>query len=212
MNESKNKFYEAYPLYWPDGWARTKPGLRAGNHSWKKTFAQYHAELLAELRRMGAKGIVVSTNVPLRKDGLPYLDYRRVDDPGAAVYFRRGAEDKPYCLACDKFRDVHLNIHAIGLTIEALRTIERNGATDMLERAFEGFKQLAEKASDPWREVLDLTHRDPAQLTVAELDQAFKKLARKHHPDLGGDPARFQQIVRARDEGRAELEQRKEIA
>lgn len=45
-----------------------------------------------------------------------------------------------YSLACDKFDAVRLNFHAIGLTIESLRQIDRCGATTMLERAFRGFQ------------------------------------------------------------------------
>lgn len=194
--------HEAFPLYWPDGWKRTDKARRIPNGSWKKTFYDYQREMFAELRRLGAKNIVLSTNVPLRKDGLPYSEYRRVEDPGVAVYFTRGEQNRQYCFACDKFTDVHLNIHAIGLTIQALRTIERNGASDMLDRAFEGFKQLAAKASAPWRQVLEIEitwpHRDA-------IEEAFKRLARIHHPDLGGDAERFREIVRARDEARKEI-------
>lgn len=48
-------------------------------------------------------------------------------------------EQHEYALACDLFREVRLNMHAIGLTIEAMRQIERCGASSMLERAFRGF-------------------------------------------------------------------------
>lgn len=44
-------------------------------------------QLLAELRLLGAKGLVVSTNVELRLDGLPYSESRHIADPGVAVYF-----------------------------------------------------------------------------------------------------------------------------
>lgn len=47
--------------------------------------------------------------------------------------------DHEYVLACDLFREVRLNMHAIGLTVEAMRQIERCGASSMLERAFRGF-------------------------------------------------------------------------
>lgn len=48
-------------------------------------------------------------------------------------------EAHEYVLACDLFREVRLNMHAIGLTVEAMRQIERCGASSMLERAFRGF-------------------------------------------------------------------------
>jgi hypothetical protein len=47
--------------------------------------------------------------------------------------------DHQYVLACDLFNEVRLNMHAIALTVEAMRQIERCGASSMLERAFRGF-------------------------------------------------------------------------
>jgi len=47
--------------------------------------------------------------------------------------------DHQYVLACDLFNEVRLNMHAIALTIQAMRQIERCGASSMLERAFRGF-------------------------------------------------------------------------
>jgi hypothetical protein len=41
---------------------------------------------MEELRRLGATNIVVSTNVPVKADGLLYADNKRLDDPGIAVY------------------------------------------------------------------------------------------------------------------------------
>lgn len=47
--------------------------------------------------------------------------------------------DHHYVLACDLFDEVRLNMHSIGLTVIAMRQIERCGASSMLERAFRGF-------------------------------------------------------------------------
>jgi hypothetical protein len=201
----------AYPLQWPDGWIRAKPVLRQGNYSWKRTFGIYRSDLLDELRRLGARDAVISTDIPLnRTNGLPREGFNP-PDPGVAVYFRResqpdtrwqdllqipddwetrfpretalelvnrqfrrlsvhchpdthpkdaplfyqlnaakqqavdtisgkSAEDHQYSLACDKFGECRLNFHAIALTINSLRQIERCGATSMLERAFRGFQ------------------------------------------------------------------------
>lgn len=52
----------------------------------------------------------------------------------------RNQEGHNYSLACDVFREVRLNLHAIGLTVEAMRQMERCGASTMLERAFRGFQ------------------------------------------------------------------------
>ncbi len=47
-----------------------------------------------------------------------------------------------YVIACDQFREVRLNMAAIGLTIKAIRQIERCGTSSLLERAFQGFSAL----------------------------------------------------------------------
>ena len=55
---------EAYPLQWPHGWQRTKRPERArfGEHS----LAYARDMAIAELERLGAKNIIISTNIPLR--------------------------------------------------------------------------------------------------------------------------------------------------
>ena len=52
-----------------------------------------------------------------------------------------------YVIACDKFKEVRLNINAIRLTIAAIRQIERCGTSSLMERAFRGFQQITERAS-----------------------------------------------------------------
>lgn len=47
-----------------------------------------------------------------------------------------------YVIACDQFLEVRLNLAAIGLTIKAIRQIERCGTSSLLERAFKGFAAL----------------------------------------------------------------------
>ena len=37
----------------------------------------------------------------------------------------------------------------------------------------------------------------PETATVAECAEAYRRLAKEHHPDRGGDPARFQEIAEA---------------
>jgi hypothetical protein len=63
----------------------------------------------------------------------------RARDVGKDFYNGVRRADHEYVLACDLFREVRLNMHAIGLTVEAMRQIERCGASSMLERAFRGF-------------------------------------------------------------------------
>jgi cytochrome c5 len=48
-------------------------------------------------------------------------------------------------IACDSYSTVRANMRAVGATVEALRAIQRHGATSLLERAFTGFAALPPK-------------------------------------------------------------------
>lgn len=197
-----SKNIEAYPLHWPAGWKRTPANLRAVNGSWKGSVDKYRREMLDELRRLNASDVIVSTNVPLRKDGMFYADFRMPEDPGVAVYFKR--KGKPVCFACDKYRRIEWNVHAIGLTIEAMRQIERCGASDMLDRAFTGFAALPQNAGRSWREVFGLG--DSQVPSPAWLKDRYRTLARECHPCKPcGSEAAMQELNAARDQARAEL-------
>ena len=181
---------EAFPLQWPQGWKRA---ARRESGAFKTSFAKARDELMAEISRMGGKHPVLSSNMSLRRDGLPYAQQTRLDDPGIAVYF--DYKGKPMCFACDRYLTVEANAQAIRKTIEALRGIERWGASDMMERAFTGFAAIESPRND-WRDVLDPS--DPTG--------SYRTMRAKHHPDRGGDPADFHRIQKAYEQYRATVE------
>ena len=138
---------EAYPLQWPQGWPRTKFPERSkfyekkqGSWATEVSMTKARAFLLGELNRLNASSVVISSNLELRQDGLPYAGRRRPQDCGVAVYFQLGGSDQ--CIPCDKWDRPEDNIYAIGKTIEALRGIERWGAKEMVNAAFRGFQSL----------------------------------------------------------------------
>lgn len=112
-------------------------------------------------------------------------------DPGAAVYFK--LKGKPRCLACDKWARVADNIAALAQHIDALRRIERYGVGTM-EQAFAGYAALPPSPSDWWI-VLGV----PQEATDAQIDDAYRQLARKSHPDAGGSHSEMARINAARD-------------
>jgi len=186
---------EAYPLYWPEGRKRSSWPIES---KFKTTLADARDGLLAELARLGAKKIILSSNIPLRQDGLPYANASEPRDSGAAVYFEyRG---KPMCFACDKYKRVRENIHAIEKTIEAIRGIERWGSSDMMERAFRGFTALPEMAGDSWRSVFGFSATET--VNEEEIEARFRERAFKAHPDHGGSIQKFQQLMNARKDAR----------
>lgn len=182
---------EAFPLTWPERQGRT-PAHKRHHAAFKVELARSRDELLHELKLLTAKDIVISTNVPTRRDGLPYADAREPADPGVAVYFER--KGTPFVLACDTYNKVKYNLRAVGVTVAALRSIERHGSTSMLEQAFTGFAALPPAGRvEPWWEVLGVT----AQASDTTVRDAFRELARLHHPDVGGDSARMALITEA---------------
>lgn len=59
---------------------------------------------------------------------------------------RREGNSYDYAIACDTFKDVRLNIAALANTIRHIRGIERCGTSALMEKTFEGFKQIAAQA------------------------------------------------------------------
>ena len=181
---------EAFPLHWPAGWPRTRsPQPSRFDVS---SFAVVRDNLFREINLLGGTHIVLSTNVPLRQDGIPYANMRQPQDRGVAVYFlRRG---KQMVFACDRWAKIEDNMRAIEKTIEAVRGIDRWGASEMLERAVQAFEALPAPSSC-W----DVLGVRPGA-SRSEVEAAYRMEARRAHPDTGGSNAAMAELNRARDE------------
>jgi hypothetical protein len=178
------------------GWKRTK--LQSSSR-FRTPTGKALTSLMGEIRRLGGRSLVISSNVPLKADGTMRADREPVD-PGVAVYFVR--DGKQVVFACDKYENVGENILAIAKTIEALRGIERWGASEMMERAFTGFKELpdtAGKGEDCWM-VLGLPLMSPANLVTLVHRDLVRKL---HARDALSEE--FARINVARDDAMAAL-------
>jgi hypothetical protein len=194
-----------YPLSWPQGWPRARwrqvAAFGTGTASGGKrpaTVAEAINRLQGELDRLGAGGVVLSTNIELRLDGLPRGDRSAPYDPGAAVYFTLKGHD--IALACDKWDRVADNIIALAKHIEAMRGMDRWGVGNV-EQAFRGYEALP--APEPWWQVLGLpgpTHsRD-------EIAAAYRRASAVAHPDRpGGSHDKMARINAARTEGLKQL-------
>lgn len=187
---------EAYPLYWPEGWPRTKrriPGKFAS------TFAKARDFVVNEVHRLGGRYVIVSSNIPLRRDGLPYAGQAEPSDPGIAVYFQKG--DRQMVFACDQYDKTWKNLQAIGKTIQAIRGIERWGASDMMERALSAFEALPPPGG--WKQTLGFTNG--ATPTLGDVKARYRDLVKTHHPDAGGDAEQFHKINDAFQQAQNEL-------
>lgn len=192
---------DKFPLYWPEGWPRTKK--RWLTYRYKVPFGKARDELVSALKRLGAAEIVVSTNIPIRGDGLPKAGIEP-GDPGVAVYWMEGKAKR--VIACDAWTKVRDNLRAVGLAVEGLCAVKRSGATQVLDRAFTGFTALAAEnpKGRPWRMVFGWS-ADSISWTEYDVKQRFKELLLERHPDRGGSAEATHELTRARDEALAEL-------
>lgn len=146
---------------------------------------------------MGARYPVLSTNVALRRDGLPYANQPEPDDPGICVYFEW--KGRQMAFACDRWDRVRDNVQAVRHTIAALRGLERWGTGDMVEAAFSGFEALPPPGERPWHEVLGVARTANMEAVKA----AFRQKAKLAHPDHGGDSSAWQELHRAYEQATA---------
>ncbi|QNF34337.1 hypothetical protein HUW51_17005 [Adhaeribacter swui] len=109
------------------------------------TLAKARDGILEELRKWRAENIVISSNAPLRKDGLPYSVNTKTEDAGVAVYFTRGEEQ--WVVPCDEYESIAENMQAIRYIIESFRTIERHGGHQAFRSATSNFKALPERGT-----------------------------------------------------------------
>lgn len=188
---------EKFPLFWPAAYPRCTPRRRA--HFKTRAFTAAVEGIYHELRLLGAKEIIVSTNIPIRNDGLPYANPPRIEDPGVAVYFK--LKGQPRSMACDKWDLVDHNAHALALTIDAMRGLDRWGASQMLDRVFQGFAALpAPEPEASWWEVLEVDRSSP----IEKVEGQFRRMLKTAHPDVGGTHEAMTALNRAIAQARAE--------
>lgn len=189
---------QSYPLHWPHGRPRARSRADAkfrhgGSNGRRVGVGVARERLQDELDRLGARDIILSTNVELRLDGRPRGDRAEPGDPGAALYFKLNGRDT--VLACDRWDRVADNIVAIAKHIEALRGMDRWGV-GTIEQAFAGYQALP--APEQWWQVLGCREDTP----IAQVEAVYRRLAMKAHPDHGGSDAAMARLNAAMDRAR----------
>ncbi len=198
---------ERYPLQWPDGWRRTQPSQRRRSpFGGGRPLSPYETgkELVAELRRLGARRIAITSFLPTRDDGIPYSDGRS-EDPGIAVWFVLDGHE--HAFACDQWHTPAENLRAITKSVEAMRGLERWGMADVVGRAFAGF---ALPAGDPpaptWRAIFGVAEIDlHGEDMMAVVKARHRKLIATAHPDAGGNHTHAAVLNAALDAAEHEL-------
>lgn len=215
---------EPFPLQWPDGFARTPPKKRARSRFGVRgqvSFSSARNELLIELSRLGAVNAVITSELPVRRDGLPYAATGREEDPGIAVWFMLADERgnlQERVFACDRWLTFAENMLAVAKSIYAMRGLDRWGMADVVHRMVGGFTALPAGGGTsetefvppprkrPWREVLGGTwpELDAGELLLIAKGR-HRKLIQEHHPDRGGDGAVAAELNTALAEAEQEL-------
>jgi hypothetical protein len=193
---------ENFPLNWPTFWSRTPSNKRKDAAFRKSGSGMPHSVsegttfVMMELQRLGARSVVISSNMQYRKDGVPYSRQVRLDDPGVAVYFDLAGQAR--VLACDRWRLVEDNLWAIGLHIESIRGQERWGV-GTVEQAFSGYVALPAPVTDWW------TALGVDQFAGrAQVEQMYLYLAKRTHPDTGVNHEAFLKVQQAWDQAKEE--------
>lgn len=180
---------ESYPLQWPIGWKRTEKPIQSRFRRSRRplTIFESTVELLSELklfmglRNITAEDVIISTNLKYKRNGLPYSNQSEPKDAGVAVYFKYNGED--VVIPNDNYDKIADNIYAIARTIFAMRMIERDGGSEILSKAFTGFKQLPESGSgESWWSILSVNEN----ASIEEIRESFRRLAQIYHPDKPG--------------------------
>jgi hypothetical protein len=191
----------AYPLSWPDGLPRTE---RKANSQFRTSLSAALKNVRSSLEAFGRDSgkavseISISSNVTLGQD--------RPADTGVAVWFTWDGQQR--CIAVDRYPKPEDNLQAIHHVLEARRTEMRHGGLHVVRQTFKGFTALPAPAGKrDWREVLGFRRdgRLTEQLTAAAIDQRYRELAAKAHPDKGGTTEQMAELNRARAEAKAAI-------
>lgn len=193
-------------MQWPEGWKRTSGGMRI-RAAFSVAFAKTRDGIVRELDLLGAANGMITSDLPIRADGMPYANGRS-EDPGIAVWFVLDGKERVF--ACDRWLTHAANMRAIELSLSAIRGLDRWGASDLITRVFGGFAALPPGGDQvstkrPWRDVLGLS---AIEGSIAHVKQRHRELIRQHHPDTGGDHVRAVEINAALAEAERELEAR----
>jgi hypothetical protein len=193
---------DAFPLAWPDGWPRATGALKDGRSNFQRpasagrywTFIEAREALLSELLMVSdLRSAVISSDWRLGARGAVLLGAPRPKDEAIAIYFTR--KGRSYVMACDRYTRSEENMRSLTLALAAMRQLERHGGGVMLERAFAGFLALPQPKTC-W-EVLGLG--TGVTSTAGDVQAAWRELARKTHPDQGGNHAAMAELNAARD-------------
>lgn len=191
--------YQFRPLDWS---GPSTPGGGRVVARFKATYPATLELLFREVAQLGGKHLVIQADLrerDIRTDGLPRANARYGEHPGVVITF--DSAFGPLRYASDTFTDWQDNLRAVALALEALRAVDRYGVSKRGEQ-YTGWKAL------PAGGQVTFPSADAALRWMAEQDDAdalpeyagtiYRNLARRFHPDAGGDPDDWDRLDAAR--------------
>lgn len=194
-------------------WPRKEtPSHTRRRSPFKSTLGRTYEDLRGELEAIGAKGVVwIEAGFErkhIRADGLPYSNAPKPSHPGVIVYAPE-TKKGPLRFCCDDCWLWEHNLRAIVLTMERLRLADIYGVTKDAEQ-YKGFAALppavpgefaTAKEAAQWCGVEDEWIEVPGVLMEAgpAWDACYRRLAKKFHPDAGGDGVGWAKLQKARE-------------
>lgn len=209
------------PLLWPQSWPRVLP-MKRQRARFDTGLAVSIREIQDSMRLMAARQIQVTSDLPVKGDGMPYATPREPEDPGVAVWWVNIAGQERV-IACDRWDSVRDNMQAINASLKALRGLERWGASEIVKRAFAGFAALPAGTGEEtnvtpvpepvklrhWRDVFglkgDWLKQAPPEAVLAYVKTRHRDLMREAHPDVGGSTILAVELNAALDAAELEL-------
>jgi hypothetical protein len=192
-----------HPLNWPEGEPRTPPGKKRASSQFKVTPQTALDRLADELRKFRAINVILSANLPARRDSMFYADAatKRINDPAVSLFFKLAGRDISIC--CDLYMTVYDNISALYIIVKAMRDIERFGGDHLSQKSFTGFVALP-PPKDVWS-VLGINKQLGENLSIKlrreYVMEAFRERAKEGH-SKGHD---MSALVEARDDALRQL-------
>jgi len=185
-------------LDWPSGFERTDAAERAPNRRYDATLRESIDDLEAELDRLSVDDWRLSTAARHQKQNpkYPYAD-ANPDDPSAVVRWTMDGDQ--FAVACDAYSRLRDNVRTLYLYIREKRKMEQRpvvtGESEFANARLPPADGEPDPvvAREPPHEVLDVA----PDADEAVVRAAARQLKKKHHPDAGGDEARFKQVVSA---------------
>lgn len=156
------------------------------------SFHQTRKKLLWELTHLDVEVAIIEidvTDADLRLDGLPRSS--AYVPPPVKVSFEAGDGDVQV-FAVDKYAHWHSNLHAVALTLDRLRAIERYGAVRDGQQ-YAGWKAIG-VSSDSYGQALSRL-AEIARTTIDEpVDRIVRQAQVRTHPDRGGTADEFAEV------------------